>query len=80
MMKKFTFNDIKGFCKDHFMEYMGESATAITFSFYDQDSVSKIGFIDMVEDAYPSLSGMWVYDNYEMFGEARYMFNFKRIA
>ena len=79
-MKKFTFNDIKEFCKDHFMEYMGEAETVITFSFIGQDHVRKIGFIDLAEGTEEDLDGMWLYVNYDMFGKDKYMFNFKRIA
>lgn len=79
-MKKFTFNDIKEFCRGHYHEYMGESKVAIVFSFISQDSNRKMGFLDLVEGTDTELSGTWQYDGYDMFGENKYMFNFKRIA
>lgn len=80
MMKKFTFNDIREFCRAHYEEYMRETETAITFSFIGQHSTRKMGFLDLAEGTESELNGTWQYDGYDMFGENGYMFNFKRIA
>lgn len=80
-MKKFTFNDIREFCKTHYGEYMEEAETAITFDFNNgQDFTGKTGFLDLAGGADIELDGVWVYDGYDMFGDNRYMFKFKRIA
>lgn len=79
-MKKFTFNDIKEFCKTHYREYMSEPETAIVFSFTCPDFVRKTGFVDIVECVDAAIDGKWVYDGYDMFGKNKYIFNFKRIA
>lgn len=80
MMKTFTFNDIKEFCKTHYGEYMGESETAITFTFIGQDTVRKVGFLDLALTEVTGLNDRWIYVDYSMFGKDKYMFNFKRIA
>lgn len=79
-MKKFTFNDIREFCKAHYGEYMGEPETAIAFKFNDQDFTRKAGFTDLAGGADIELNGVWIYDGYDMLGVNDYMFNFKRIA
>lgn len=79
-MKQFTFNDIKEFCKNHFMEYMGEAETAIVIKFIDDEGYVRAGFLDLCNDTAEEVSGVWLYVDYDMFGENRYMFNFKRIA
>ena len=79
-MKKFTFNDIKEFCKAHYEEYMCEPETAIVFSFECPDFVRKTTFIDMAECVDAALDGKWVYDGYKTFGDNRYIFKLKRIA
>lgn len=80
MMKKFTFNQIKEFCKTHYREYLGEAEVAIVFSFLDKGIRRTITFIEMVEGMESGLSGTFEYLGCGDFGENRYMFNFKRIA
>lgn len=79
-MKKFTFNDVKEFCKKHYGEYMQEEGTAITFSFIGQDSTRKMGFLDLAEGTESELSGTWQYVDCDTFGKNGYVFNFKRTA
>lgn len=80
MMKKFTFNDVKEFCKKHYGEYMKEAETAIVFSFIGQDVTRKITFLELVEGMEPDLGGMWQYVDCDMFGKHKYIFKFKRTA
>lgn len=79
-MKTFTFNDIKEFCKTNYWDYLGEKGLTIVFSFIDQGFRRNKSFLDLAVGTHNELSGMWQYDGYDMFGENRYMFNFKRIA
>ena len=61
-------------------EYMEEPETAITFDFNGQDFTIKTGFLDLAKGADIELDGVWVYDGYDMFGDNRCEFKFKRIA
>lgn len=79
-MKTFTFNDIKEFCKAHYIEYLGEAEVTIAFSFLDRGIRRTITFLDMVEGAESGLSGTFEYLGCGDFGENLYRFNFKRIA
>lgn len=79
-MKKFTFNDIKEFCKTHYKEYMREAKTAIMFSFIAQDFTRKITFLELSVGEEPDLGGMWKYVGCDTFGDNKYIFNFKRTA
>lgn len=79
-MKTFTLNDIKEFCKAHYYEYLGERELAIVFSFIDHGLRRTIGFIELAEETDNGPSCTWQYLGYGMFGENKYMFNFKRIA
>lgn len=80
MMKKFTFNDIKEFCKTHVGEYMREVETAIVFSFIARDFTRKITFLELAEGMEPDLGGMWQYVDCDMLIPDIYNFKFKRIA
>ena len=79
-MKKFTFNDIKEFCKEHYGEYMREVETAIVFRFIDQDKKNCFTFLELANSVGPDLGGMWQYADCDMFGENKYVFKFKRTA
>lgn len=79
-MKRFTFNDIKEFCKSHYRDYMMEVETEIEFSFIDQGFTRKITFLELANIAGPDLGGMWQYVDCDMFGKNKYIFNFKRTA
>lgn len=79
-MKRFTLDDIKEFCKAHYEDYMGETETAIAFSFLDRGFRRTITFLEMVEGMESGLSGTFEYLGCGDFGENKYMFNFKRAA
>lgn len=79
-MKKFTFNDIKEFCKTNYWEYLGEKGVVIKFSFIYHGHRKITTFMDLVVGKDNELSGTWQYLGCGMFGENMYMFNFKRIA
>lgn len=59
---------------------MREPETAIVFSFIDQGFTRKITFLELAEGVEPDLGGMWQYTDCDMFGNNKYIFNFKRIA
>lgn len=77
-MKKFTFNQIKEFCKKHYEEYLNEPG-AILFDFKVQGAVKEIGFTDLVESEDTEVS-TWYYDGHEMTGDNNHVFKFKRTA
>ena len=79
-MKKFAFNDIKEFCRTHYMEYMREAETAIVFSFIGQHFTVKKTFLELATGTGSDLGGVWQYVGDDTFGENKYIFNFKRIA
>ena len=77
-MKKFTFNQIKEFCKAHYEEYLEEIDT-ILIDFIDHDSVKEMGVTDMVE-VEETEDSTWQYVGYDMLGDNAHVFKFKRIA
>ena len=77
-MKKFTFNQIKEFCKAHYEEYL-EEIGAILIDFIDHGSVKEMGVIDLVEAEETEVS-TWQYVGYEMLGDNAHIFKFKRTA
>lgn len=79
-MKKFTFNQIKEFCKEHYGEYMRETKTAIVVSFIARDFTRKITFLELAGGMEPDLGGMWQYVDCDMLSPDIYDFKFKRIA
>lgn len=78
-MKKFTFNQIKEFCKAHYEEYLNEPDLIILFDFNTQGDVKETGFIDLVEYEGTEASA-WQYAGHEMPGDNVHVFNFKRTA
>lgn len=80
MMKKFTLNDIKEFCKAHYYDYLGEAKVVIMFSFLDQGVRRTTTFIDLVEGKGSDVRGTFEYIGYGVLGENKHVFNFKRIA
>lgn len=77
-MKKFTFNQIKEFCKAHYEEYLEEIGT-ILIDFIDHDSVKEMGVTDMVE-VEETEDSTWQYAGYDMLGDNAHVFKFKRTA
>ena len=79
-MKRFTFNNIKEFCRAHYVEYIREAETGIVFSFSGQHFTIKKSFLELATGTGADLSGVWKYVGHDMFGDNKYMFKFKRIA
>lgn len=77
-MKKFTFNQIKGFCKAHYEEYLNEPG-AIMIDFDVQGHVKEMGFSDLVEHD-GAEDSTWQYAGYDMLGVSTHIFKFKRAA
>lgn len=79
MMKKFTFNDIKQFCKEHYEEYLEEGDVKIMFDFLGWGYVRKTSFDTLAQNEI-ELSGTWAYEGCDMLSPDIYDFKFKRIA
>lgn len=77
-MKRFTFKQIKEFCKAHYEEYLNEPG-AILIDFDVQGHVKEVGFTDLVEHEGTEVS-TWQYDGHEMTGDNNHVFKFKRAA
>lgn len=78
-MKKFTYDQIKEFCKTHYEEYFEDPDIAILFDFVYKGQVKKTSFASLAKDAI-DLTGVWVYDSCEKLGDDIYLFKFKRTA
>lgn len=78
-MKRFTFNDIKEFCKAHYEEYLNEPGLTILIDFDVQGHVKEMGFTDLVEYEDTEVS-TWQYAGHDMFGDNAHAFKFKRTA
>ena len=78
-MKKFTLNDIKQFCKEHYEEYLEDLSTAIVFDFLGWGYVRKTSFGTLAQNEI-ELDGTWVYEGCDMLSPDIYNFKFKRIA
>lgn len=77
-MKKFTFNQIKEFCKKHYDEYVDEPGV-IMIDFEVQGHVKEMGFTYLV--GYEGTKvGTWQYAGYDMFPDNTHVFKFKRTA
>ena len=78
-MKKFTYDQIKEFCKAHYKEYFEDPNTAILLDFVDHGFVKKTSFASLAKDM-SALVGVWVYDGCEMLSDDIHVFRFKRAA
>lgn len=78
-MKKFTLNDIKRFCREHYVEYLKEGDVSIVFDFLGWGYVRKTSFGTLAQNEI-EFSGTWVYEGCEMLSPDIYNFKFKRIA
>lgn len=78
-MKKFTLNDIKRFCKEHYEEYLEDLRTVIVFDFIGEGFIRETTFGTLAQNEI-ELSGTWVYEGCDMLSPDIYNFNFKRIA
>lgn len=78
-MKKFTFNDIKQFCKAHYEEYLEQDDVVIMLEFIGWGYVRKTSFGALAQDKL-ELRGTWTYEGCDMLSPDIYNFNFKRTA
>lgn len=78
-MKKFTLNDIKQFCKEHYEEYLEQRDVAIVFDFIGWGCVRKTSFGTLAQNEI-EFGGTWVYEGCDMLSADIYNFKFKRIA
>ena len=81
-MKKFTFNDIKQFCKEHYeecLEGLEQSDVTIFFDFIGWGYVRKTSFSTLAQNEI-DLRGTWAYEGCDMLSPDIYDFKFKRIA
>lgn len=79
MMKKFTFNDIKQFCKAHYEEYLEQGDVTIVLDFIGWGYVRKTSFGTLAQNNL-ELRGTWAYEGCDMLSPDTYNFKFKRTA
>ena len=78
-MKKFTVDEIKRFCTEHYGEYLNELGLVIFFDFIAKAGFLRITFSDLVH-ADIEAPGLWGYDGYLKLEEDAHVFKFKRTA
>lgn len=79
-MKKFTSDEIKKFCVDHYVEYLEEPDLAIFFDFIAESGMLRTTFAALVRGE-SEIYGPWECDGccYQL-DDNTYTFKFKRTA
>lgn len=78
-MKKFTVDEIKRFCSEHYGEYLNELGLVILFEFIAKAGFLRMAFADLVH-ADIEVPGLWQYVGYDMLADNTHVFKFKRAA
>ena len=78
MMKKFTSDEIRRFCVEHYGEYLNEDSV-ILLDFISKAGYLTVSFTDLTY-ANIELPGLWGYGGCFKLDDGAYKFRFKRAA